>query len=115
MWDQQRKFMILLQEKRNFPQFPIDLTTKDGQKFVKTITHECMHELFEANLLLKNSKLHRTTDINEFDKELYKEEICDALHYLIEIAILSGINVDELYNSYMKKGEINFNRINEGY
>ena len=45
MWDQQRKFMELLQVSRNFPEFPIDMTSKFGQKYLKGITHECMHEL----------------------------------------------------------------------
>jgi hypothetical protein len=115
MWDQQEAFMKLLQEKRNFPSFPVDPTQKSGQKFLKGITHECMHELFEANLLLKNSKDHRATELSEFDKENYVEELVDALHYFFEIVISSGISMDELHDAYMKKGEINIDRIENGY
>jgi dimeric dUTPase (all-alpha-NTP-PPase superfamily) len=115
MWNQQESFMKLLQEKRNFPSFPIDPTSKSGQKLLKGITHECMHELFEANQALKNSKDHRATDVNEFDKEHYVEELVDALHYFFEIAILSGISMEELYDAYLKKGQINIERIENGY
>lgn len=115
MWDQQEAFMKLLQERRGFPSFPVDPTAKFGQKFLKGITHECMHELFEANLLLKNSKDHRATDVAEFDRESYVEELADALHYFFEIAILSGISLEELRSVYMKKGHVNIERIESGY
>ena len=54
MWTQQASFVRLLQEKRNFPPSPVDITSKSGQKFLKGLTHECMGELFEANQELKN-------------------------------------------------------------
>jgi hypothetical protein len=115
MWTQQESFMRLLQKKRNFPEFPVDVASKGGQKFLKGITHECMHELFEANMMLKNSKDHRATDIAEFDKDSYVEELVDALHYFFEIAITSGVSMDELHEAYMKKGQINIDRIENGY
>lgn len=115
MWTQQESFMRLLQKTRNFPEFPVDVTSKGGQKFLKGITHECMHELFEANMMLKNSKDHRATDITEFDKDSYVEELVDALHYFFEIAITSGVSMNELHEAYMKKGQINIDRIENGY
>ena len=115
MWEQQEKFMELLQERRDFTKFPVDMTSKSGQKLLKGITQECMHELFEANLLLKNSKDHRATDVDDFDRDGYVEELVDALHYFFEIAILSGVSLEELHASYMKKGNVNINRIESGY
>lgn len=115
MWQQQQSFMELLQKERNFPPFPVDTDSKDGQKILKNITHECMHELFESNSILKNAKAHRATDVKGFDRDSYVEELCDALHYFFEIAILSGISTQELYDMYMKKGLINFERIKKGY
>ena len=115
MWKQQTEFMDLLRKKREFPSFPVDTNTKSGQKVLKSITHECMHELFEANQMLKNSKDHRATDVREFDREGYVEELCDALHYFFEIAILSGVSADELYDAYVKKGNVNFDRVEKGY
>lgn len=115
MWEQQESFMRLLQTKRDFPKFPLDLNRKQDQKFLKGITHECMHELFEANLLLKNSKDHRVTEVQGFDREDYIEEMSDALHYFFEILILCGVTPDELFQSYMDKGEKNVRRISEGY
>ena len=115
MWKQQESFMKLLQSRRDFPVFPVDITTKNGQKILKSITHECMHELFEANTALKNSKDHRATDVSDFDRDGYVEELCDALHYFFEILIFSGVSMEDLFSAYMKKGEINFKRIEQGY
>ena len=115
MWDQQEAFMKLLQEERSFPEFPVDISTKEGQKFLKGITHECQHELFEANQLLKNSKDHRQKDIKQFNEEAYLEELVDSMHYLFEIIIASGISKERVYDSYMKKGKKNIRRIKNGY
>lgn len=114
MMEQQEKFMRLLQEKRGFPSFPVDLTSKTGQKFLKTISYECADELHESRQHLKN-KDHRATHIKDIDREAYVEELVDALHFFFEIVIASGISVDELYDAYIKKGDINVNRINNDY
>lgn len=115
MWDQQLEFMRLLQEKRGFPEFPVDILTKSGQKFLKSITYECMGELFEANQELKNSKQHRATEVVDLNKDAYLEELIDSLHFFFEIVIASGISLDEMYEAYMKKGIKNFDRIENGY
>lgn len=115
MYEQQCSFNSLLRDERNHPQFPLDLSVKKNQQFLKSLTHECMHELFESNHLLKNSKTHRVTEIAEFDRESYKEELCDALHYFMGIVIYSGISCDELYEAFMNKGEINVDRVRNNY
>jgi len=115
MYQQQAQFNELLRDHRDHPDFPLDLNCKESQQFLKMLAHECMTELFEANLLLKNSKKHRKTDIAEFDREAYKEELVDVLHYFLGIAIYSGITADELFNAYMQKGRINVERLKSGY
>lgn len=107
--------MRLLQEKRGFPQFPTDITTKKGQQFLKDIRNHMFEELFEAGLHLKNAKSHRATEIPEVDREAYKEELVDALHLFFELVIASGISLDELVAAYMTKGDTNFIRIMNGY
>jgi dimeric dUTPase (all-alpha-NTP-PPase superfamily) len=116
MFSQQKDFMDLLSEQRSFPDFPLDLTKKESQAFIKGIAYEAAGELYEAIVELKNSKLHRATEIeNSIDREKYVEELIDCQHYLIEIALLSGITIDEFYHAYLKKGETNSKRIKEGY
>ena len=115
MYDQQADFNQLLHDHRGHPSFPLDLKTKQHQQFLKSLTHECMHELFEANHLLKNSKKHRATIVEEFDRESYKEELCDAMHYLLGIVVYSGISKEEFFKAFMEKGEVNVERIKNGY
>ena len=91
MFEEQDRFMKLLQRERNFVNYPVELSTKSGQKIVKDISHECLHELFEAIHLLTDSKDHRKTLTGTFDREKFLEELSDALHYYIEICILCGI------------------------
>lgn len=115
MWDQQVEFMKLLQEKRGFPEFPADLTSKKGQQFLKDIRNHLMEELFEAGQHLKNAKSHRVTNIPQVDREAYKEELADALHLFFELVIASGISREEMVEAYIKKGNVNFERIGNGY
>lgn len=115
MWQQQEEIVESLQEHRGFPKTPVDIGTKQGQKFLKDLTHDCQHELFEANQLLKNSKAHRATEINEFDRASYVEELIDAQHFLFEIVIASGISRDEFVKAYLTKGDAVKKRITDGY
>jgi hypothetical protein len=115
MWEQQRQFMLLLQEKRGFPSFPTDISSKKGQQFLNDIRHHLQDELHEAAQHLKNAKSHRATEVPEVDREAYKEELVDALHLYLELVIASGISLDELHAAYMDKGEVNRRRIESGY
>lgn len=115
MYEHQSAFITLLQEMRGHPSTPFDLTDKKSQQHLRSLAYECMGELFEANILLKNSKSHRATHIEEFDRAAYLEELSDVLHYFLGIVICSGITVDELFEKFMEKGATNFNRIKTGY
>lgn len=114
MFSQQQQFMELLKERRGFPDFPVDLSSKAGQKLLKNISYECADELHEARQHLKQ-KDHRISDMGGVDRAEYVEELVDALHYFFEIVIASGISVDELYEAYMKKGAVNEQRIRGDY
>lgn len=115
MWIQQEAFMHLLQRRRGFPEFPTDLASKKGQQFLKDIRNHLLEELFEAGQHLKNAKSHRATELPDVDRSAYAEELVDALHLYFELVIASGISLDELYDAYMRKGEVNVARIEGGY
>ena len=115
MFVQQKNFIELLKEKRNFPDYPVDISSKSGQRVLKNIAYDAMQELFESIQLLKNSKDHRITNVSDIDREEFIEEISDCLHYLIEFMIVANISPQEIYQIYMKKGEINVDRINNDY
>ena len=115
IWDDQLEFMRLLQQFRDFPHFPVDLSSKPGQRILKEIMQDAAGEVFEALAHLKNAKLHRATDVPEFDRSAFVEELVDAIKLLIEVAILSGVSLTELCAVYSNKTEKNKKRIKEGY
>lgn len=115
MWLSQESFMRLLQKKRNFPSFPVDLESKSGQRLLKEIIHDCQDELGEARVLLKNTKNHRATEVKDFDRASYIEELIDSQKFLLEIFILSGITIEEFRAAFDAKTDINTNRIQNGY
>ena len=115
LWEQQENFMRLLQQERNFPEFPVDLSSKDGQRLIQNIRHHCMDELHEASICLKNAKSHRLTENPVVDREAYLEELCDAQHLLFEIFIASGFTRQEFCQAYLAKGLVNEERIKGSY
>lgn len=115
MWTSQIDFMKLLQKHRNFPEFPVDLTSKPGQRLIKEVIHDCQDELAEARVHLKNSKNHRQTDVKEFDRPAYVEEMVDSYKFFLETLILSGVTYEEFCAAFDAKTHINIDRIKNGY
>lgn len=115
MFSDQDEIMKLLQQYRNFPAYPLDLEKKDSQQRLKEVAFECMGELHEAVKELRNAKKHRATDVKEFDRAKFVEELADTQHYLNEILILADVSAEEFFEAYMAKGKIVRDRCKTGY
>ena len=46
------------------PEFPVEVSTKDGQQYCRDLALRGVEEMFEALQHLKNWKTHRLTEIN---------------------------------------------------
>jgi len=114
MFYRQEGNMQILEERDVLPPWPIDLTTKQGQRMIKEIVSDCHNELWEATYTLKN-KIHKVTDDREFDRSHYVEELGDTLAYFMEICILSGISPQEMYNEFCRKNRVVKERFESGY
>ncbi len=116
MFDLRARFMKKLQSVgKEMPDWPVDVTDKRNQLFIKDVLYHGMEELFEALRELKNAKAHRQTDIPEFDKEHFLEEMVDAHNLFLEALVLVGVSPQEFFDAYVKKdGTIN-RRIDEKY
>lgn len=110
----QREFMDMLVEHDKMPEYPVDLTSKPGQRLIKECVWNMVEELAEASYTLKNRQ-HKLSDDRELDFAHYKEELGDAFAYLIEICHLSGISAEDLYEEYSRKNQIVRRRLQEGY
>ena len=51
----------------------------------------------------------------QFDKQNAKVEVVDMFHFLISIAQTLGLTPADLYEAYMKKNRVNFERQDSGY
>lgn len=51
----------------------------------------------------------------KFDKQNARVEVVDMFHFLISLAQVLGLSAEDVYNGYIEKNKINFNRQESGY
>ena len=64
-----------------YPEWPVDLTDKASQQLLRDTALKGVEEMFEALQHLKNWKPHKQTEVKEFDREEFLEEVVDAFNY----------------------------------
>jgi len=97
------------------PDWPLDLSTKESQQFCRDMALRGVEEMFEALQHLKNWKPHRVTEVKEFNRDEFLEEVVDAFNYFFSLIILSGFTHEDLYSAYVKKDKIIRARLKDGY
>ena len=117
IFDRRTSFMNSLREidSNEHPEWPLDLSSKKNQQHVRDMALRGVEEMFEALQHLKNWKPHRKTEITEFDRDEFLEEIVDAFNYFLSILVLTGFDDRDLMRAYRKKDEIINSRLNTGY
>ena len=87
IFDRRESFMNKLRESipDSSPEWPVDLSLKENQQHVRDMALRGVEEMFEALQHLKNWKPHRRTEIREFDRDEFLEEIVDAFNYFLSI------------------------------
>jgi NTP pyrophosphatase (non-canonical NTP hydrolase) len=114
IFERQAEFMKILLEADKLPEWPVNISSKQGQRIIREYVHNIISELEEAVMTLKN-KVHRVSNDTEVDVAHYREEIGDALAYFIEVCILSGMSAEDLYKEYCLKNEVVKHRFKQGY
>jgi len=51
----------------------------------------------------------------KFDQQNARVEVVDLFHFLISSAQVLGMTADDLFQAYVKKNEVNFQRQDSGY
>ena len=51
----------------------------------------------------------------KFDEQNARVEVVDLFHFLISLAQVLGMSADDVFNAYVKKNEVNFQRQASGY
>lgn len=111
------KFMQALKDSNasGATEWPLDLSQKKNQQYVRDIALRGVEEMFEALQHLKNWKPHRVTDIAEFNRDEFLEEVIDAFNYFFELVLLTGFSADEFFEMYQRKDKVIHDRLNSGY
>jgi len=117
MFRLREKFMHSLREKHNdeYPTWPIDLSDKRSQQHTRDMALRGVEEMFEALQHLKNWKPHRSTEVREFDKAEFLEEVVDAFNYFLSVLVLTGVSSEEFFEMYLHKDEIIHHRLKSDY
>jgi hypothetical protein len=97
------------------PEWPLDLSSKASQQFCRDMALRGVEEMFEALQHLKNWKPHRVTEVTEFNRDEFLEEVVDAFNYFFSLIILAGFTEEDFYEAYLKKDKIIRKRIKTGY
>lgn len=117
MFELRKAFMVALQKQVPdvYPEMPVDLTNKSTQQHLRDLALRGVEEVFEAVQELKNAKSHRQTEIREFDRAAFKEEMVDSFNYFLSLLIIMGVTPDELFEAYASKDRIIHDRIKSKY
>jgi dimeric dUTPase (all-alpha-NTP-PPase superfamily) len=51
----------------------------------------------------------------KFDEQNARVEVVDLFHFLISAAQVLGMSADDVFNAYVKKNQVNFQRQESGY
>ena len=80
---------------------------------IKDLAYRTVEELSEATNCLKNKQWKQSEVLT--DKEHYYEELIDAIHFLVELLITSGLDARSTALIYLKKNEVNKFRQRSNY
>ena len=117
IFELRESFMTSLKESKphTTPTWPVDLSDKLSQQHLRDTALKGVEEMFEALQHLKNWKPHRTTEVKDFNRDEFLEEVVDAFNYFFSLLVLTGVSADELFDAYSKKDKIIHDRLKTGY
>lgn len=111
------QFMRMLEEEKpgSYPEWPLNISSKESQQVLRDTALKGIEEMFEALQHLKNWKPHRDTDMPEFDRGEFLEEVVDAFNYFLSVLVLVGVDQEEFFEAYAKKDSVIRKRLISGY
>lgn len=91
----------------------------DLQQFINQMTLAVHEEVVE---MLKKSPYKNPNYVKfgwkttqQWDIEMFKMELIDIWHFLMNLSLAVGMDADEFFNVYMKKNKENHERQDNGY
>lgn len=98
--------------------FSFPMKDKQRAEYIKSQTLHCIDELCE---MLHEIKGYKEWKLYDYDNNISnkrmddnaKEELADALHFFVNIAIGLGITAEDLHAAYAEKQRVNYARLND--
>jgi hypothetical protein len=117
IFELRKSFMSMLEDVKpgSYPLWPLDISSKASQQVLRDTALKGIEEMFEALQHLKNWKPHRSTEMPDFDRTDFLEEVVDAFNYFLSVLVLVGVTEDEFFEAYNKKDSIIRSRLTSGY
>lgn len=94
---------------------PANLIGEERAEFIRWNILAAIDELMEALAEVRWKPWDREDLRGEVDVEAFKKELVDVLHFIANLAIVTGISGDELSEEYLRKVEVNKKRHEIGY
>jgi dimeric dUTPase (all-alpha-NTP-PPase superfamily) len=87
-------------------------TDDEKAKWILNYTRAMQQELAE---LVDSVPWKWWAKYQKFDEQNAKVEIVDMFHFLVSLAQTLGLSADDVYQAYVKKNQVNFQRQESGY
>ena len=93
----------------------VDVHNMTDEDRVKWVLNYCRAMSQEIAELTDSVPWKWWAKYQQFDKQNCCVEVVDMLHFLISLAEVLGMSADDVFNAYVKKNEVNFQRQDNGY
>ena len=91
---------------------PNQMTDEKRQEWVLNYSRALSQELAE---LIDSVPWKWWANYQTFDLQNARVEVVDMVHFLVSIAQVLGMSADDVYNIYLQKNKVNFQRQDSGY
>jgi NTP pyrophosphatase (non-canonical NTP hydrolase) len=116
LYEKQREFEdLILMKSKSWPNKPLkDYDEKEKIAFSKELSLYLYQEIGEYVNAVGNYRMHKQKADNKPVKDV-KEEIADIMIFALDLALVNGMNAEELLQEITKKQDKNFKRQMSGY
>ncbi len=88
------------------------MSTEEKTRWILNYTRAMTQEIAELN---DSVPWKWWAKYQKFDEQNARVEVVDLFHFLISLAQVLGMSADDVFNAYVKKNAVNFQRQESGY
>lgn len=103
-----------MQKKLNL-RIGVDTGNMNEKQQIKWVLNYCRALTQETAELTDSVPWKWWAKYQKFDRQNARVEVIDMFHFLISLAQVLGLSASDVYNGYLKKNQVNFNRQESGY